>query len=381
MHIHTHTLLQAWRRTGRDFFVCVYDGSEQTRVLNWRSTPGVVIASAVIASSALPHVMAPQQLQVKMRDGRIVPLDGPDRYFDGSLKHDVPLEQLNKTFSLNCRYTIVSQVEPHILPFFYCPRGQPGAPELFRGGRGLRGGFFLSLAERFLKLDMQKWLSLQRDVGLSPGGVQEFDDAFLQKTWGDVTILPPIRPVDYRRVFSNPTAQSMREQVRLGQSSAWPKLCMVSHRHRIERCLARCVKEAAAAVVDSAGAVRARQPGLGVDTVMAAGEWRGAGGGGGGSGREGADAAGDAEMVSVHERRHLMRERDMAHALLEQERERSESLQEALDVEQMRRIKGEEEMRGLGEIMEMDTAALRRRASSHARSPTRRSSVVLSGPQ
>ena len=197
------TFLEAWRRTGRDFFVCVYDGSDQTRVLNWRSTPDVVIASAVIASSALPHIMEPQCLQVKTRDGRIVPLDGPDRYFDGSLKHDVPLEQLNKTFSLNCRYTIVSQVEPHILPFFYCPRGQPGAPELFRSGRGLRGGFFLSFAERFLKLDMQKWLSLLRDVGLSPGGVQEFDDAFLQRTWGDVTVLPPIRPVDYWRVFSN----------------------------------------------------------------------------------------------------------------------------------------------------------------------------------
>ena len=79
-----------------------------------------------------------------------------------------PLEQLNKTFSLNCRYTIVSQVEPHILPFFYCPRGQPGAPELFRGGRGLRGGFFLSLAERFLKLDMQKWLSAGRSTGYTP---------------------------------------------------------------------------------------------------------------------------------------------------------------------------------------------------------------------
>ena len=174
----------------------------------------------------------------------------------------------------------------------------------------------------------------------------------MQKTWGDVTILPPIRVVDYFRVFSNPSVQSMREQVRLGQSSAWPKLCMVSHRHRIERCLARCVKEAAAAVVDSSGlstgAVRGR-------------DWRRWGSGemslrgGAGSGVDlGVVASmdvGKASTVSVHERHHLMRERDMAHALLEQERERSESLQEALDVEQMRRIKGEEEMRGLAEFL------------------------------
>ena len=93
------------------------------------------------------------------------------------------------------------------------------------------------------------------------------------------------------------------------------------------------------------------------------------------------DAENGRYAVSTHERRHLMHERDLAHALLEQERERSQSLQEALDVEQMRRLKGEEEMRGLEKIIAMDTSALRRRASSHSRSPGRRSSVVLSGPQ
>ena len=73
----------------------------------------------------------------------------------GSLKHDVPLEHLNTHFSqLNCRYTIVSQVEPHILPFFYCPKGSPGAPEIVRRGHGLRGGFFMSFCERFIKLDI-----------------------------------------------------------------------------------------------------------------------------------------------------------------------------------------------------------------------------------
>lgn len=154
----TWTFAEAWERTGRDLFICVYSEGDQTRVLNWRTTPDVLIASAVIASSALPHLMHGQRLRIKRPDGTIVNLDDGgscNSYFDGSLKHDVPLEHLNTHFSqLNCRYTIVSQVEPHILPFFYCPKGSPGAPEIVRRGHGLRGGFLMSFCERFIKLDI-----------------------------------------------------------------------------------------------------------------------------------------------------------------------------------------------------------------------------------
>jgi len=35
-------------------------------------------------------------------------------------------------------------------------RGAPGRPVSHRGGRGWRGGFFLSACERFLKIEMMK---------------------------------------------------------------------------------------------------------------------------------------------------------------------------------------------------------------------------------
>ncbi len=368
------TFREAWQRTGRDFFVCVYDGFDRTRVLNWRTTPDVLIASAVIASSALPHVIHPQRLQVKTRTGDVVDMEGPDRYCDGSLKHDVPLEQLNRTFSLNCRFTIVSMVEPHILPFFYFPRGQPGSPELFRNGHGLRGGFLPSLAERVLKLDLQKWLAVLRDLGINPGNIQGFDDAFLQQTWGDVTILAPMRVVDGCNMFSNPSASSMADQVVLGQSSTWPKLCMISHRHRVEKRLAMCCREAAAGLIASrSGMVEVEEQ---LDEQLDEG-WAGVvspvGTVPGGRCPEGVAAAsragGSLRALSVHQRRHLMHERDMAHALLEQQRERTHALQQELDSEQMRRMKSESQLDGLSMIIEQDTTELIRRRTS---SPPRR---------
>jgi predicted acylesterase/phospholipase RssA len=378
------TFKEAYIRTGRDLFICVFDGSDQTRVLNWRTTPDVLIASAVIASSALPHIMHGQQLRVKKRDGTIIPLnDGTNSYFDGSLKHDIPLEHLNKHFSqLNVRYTIVSQVEPHILPFFYYPKGSPGDPEIARRGHGLRGGFVLSLAERFLKLDIRKYLSLVRDLGLTPNAVQDFDDAFLQKTWGDVTIRPNVEIADYLHVFSNPTNVSMKNKIKRGELATYPYLCMISHRHKIEQCLKNCCREAANAVMTTVDGNISRMKLNDENDVS----------GGGGDGNDDGNDDGNLlpsslslssslsllaeersnnnslKTLSVHESRQLERERDQANALLEQEKSRCEYLQRSWDEEKLQRMKMEADVDGISTMMEEDTYHLRQRSqSSHKR--------------
>ena len=365
----TWTFAEAWQRTGRDLFICVYDGSDQTRVLNWRSSPDVTIASAVIASSALPHVMQGQRLRIKQRDGKIVPLDdgAGSNYFDGSLKHDVPLDHLNTHFNnLNCRYTIVSQVEPHILPFFYCPQGSPGAPEIARRGEGLRGGFILSLLERFIKLDMQKYLALARDLRLTPRTICEFDDAFLQKTWGDVTIRPSMEWYDYVNVFSNPTGDRIRGYMRRGMTAAFPHLCQISHRHKIEKCLRQCCREAAAVVTNQSAARKSSAAVFeGVMQDCAPGDFM-----------LPPPSPNDLRSLSVHESRQIERERDMAQAQLEQEKARCEYLQVSWDEERLKRMKMEADTAALSEMMAQDAFDLRRRRGSSI-SPTRQRRASL----
>ena len=350
------TFEEAWQRTGRDLFICVYSDAEQTRVLNWRTTPKVTIASAVIASSALPNIMHGQSLQIKNADGTIVNEEG-SKFFDGSLKHDVPLDHLNTHFSnLNCRYTIVSQVEPHILPFFYCPQGSPGNPEIARRGDGLKGGFMLSLAERFLKLDMQKYLALIRDFRINVRAISEFDDAFLQKTWGDCTIRPEMNFSDYFAVFSNPTGKSMEAYIQRGRTATYKHLCMISHRHKLEQCLQTCCREASAAVVDRSSARLAYHN----DPT---------------------------NTRSIHEVVQLERECDLKTAQLELALEKSERLQTQLDEVALKCMKMEADEAAISSMMVEDTSLLRqRRASSISPTKQRRDSKnliseELGGPQ
>jgi hypothetical protein len=53
-------------------------------------------------------------------------------------------------------HPIVSQVNPHVHLFFFAPRGSAGKPVAHRKGKGWRGGFLLSAAEQYLKLELTK---------------------------------------------------------------------------------------------------------------------------------------------------------------------------------------------------------------------------------
>jgi len=139
----------------------------------------------------------------KQKDGTLVPhlLHG-ESHRDGSFKADIPINALESSFQAN--FFIVSQVNPHIAPFFYDTRGRQGAPtrrskrhgcwSLLKNS-GMRGGtrellqclalaceplhktnhlnvlsvgFVLATLERLLKLDMRKWLELISDMDLLP---------------------------------------------------------------------------------------------------------------------------------------------------------------------------------------------------------------------
>ena len=87
--------------------------------------------------------------------GRIVPYHEAGRTWrDGSLRNDIPLRELHQLFQV--KYTIVSQVNPHISSFFFFPKGQPGKPVV--NTTDWRGGFLAASVAHFALLDMSKWL-------------------------------------------------------------------------------------------------------------------------------------------------------------------------------------------------------------------------------
>lgn len=229
------TFKEAYQRTGRILNVtCVpSDPHSPTILANYITAPDCVIWSAVLASAAVPGILNPVVLMKKNRDGTLSPYSFGHKWKDGSLRTDIPLKALNLHF--NVRFSIVSQVNPHINIFFFSSRGSVGRPVTHRRGRGWRGGFLGSALEQYLKLDLHKWLKVLRHLELLPRPLgQDWSELWLQRFSGTITIWPKSIPSDFVHILSDPTPQRLARMIHVGQQSAFPKLKFIANRSKLE---------------------------------------------------------------------------------------------------------------------------------------------------
>eukprot|EP00939_MAST-03C_sp_MAST-3C-sp1_P005491 g5491.t1 len=232
------TFLEAYRRTGRVLCISVYNGEHHSEVLSHVTSPNVCIYSAVVASAAIPMLLPPQTLVQKLPDGTLAPWkELGEKWIDGGLEGDLPIVRLQQSF--NVKYIIVSQVEPHLTPFFFFHSGSAGNPTRHRNGRGWRSGFVLSFLEHALKTDMKRHLQLLRDFDLFPRFFgHDLSAAFLQDALGTVTVLAPLTWWDYVRLLDDPGSSStMSHYLDSGARQTWPKLHMIRCRTVVERAL------------------------------------------------------------------------------------------------------------------------------------------------
>ncbi|KAJ3410145.1 hypothetical protein HDV05_004049 [Chytridiales sp. JEL 0842] len=231
------TFLEAYRHSGRILCIQVVPSEKtfttQAKVLNFITTPNVVISSAIMASCALPGILPAGQLLCKTERGEYVPYHGAGKgWRDGSFRSDIP-----DLSYFNVNFTIVSQVNPHIVPFFFEPEGSPGCPTHHRSGRGWRGGFIASSIIHHLDLDLKKWLHLLKDLRLVPKLVDtDISHVFLQKFEGSLTILPSSSNYfsDLIQALDKPSKKRIEEVVRRGASQTFPKMSMIRNRMRLE---------------------------------------------------------------------------------------------------------------------------------------------------
>ncbi|GAA5983516.1 hypothetical protein JCM5350_000258 [Sporobolomyces pararoseus] len=230
------TFREAFERTGRILNVSVipYDTHSPTKLLNYINAPDCVIYTAVIASAAVPGIINPVVLLRKDKQGKLHPWEFQGRHKDGSLRVDIPLHALNLLYNVN--FSLVSQVNPHVHLFAFSPRGAPGRPVSHRSGKGWRGGFLLSAAEQYLKIELMKNFRVIRDLELLPEwGGQNWSMVFLQKFEGSVTIWPKSRLKDWFRILTDPDRNELERMIRVGQMVTWPKIKMIENRLKIER--------------------------------------------------------------------------------------------------------------------------------------------------
>ena len=235
--IQNMTFLEAFERSGRALAitVCATGKKAPPVLLTHKTSPHVVIISAIVATSAVPRLLPPQILLEKdPSSGELRPQAGSELYIDGSIAHDIPAAALREAF--NARFVVASQVNPHMQPMFYHAHGDAGEPNRWGsvGEASWRGGYALAALELFLRKDMAAKLEFLRDVDATPGWSGR---VFTQSPRGCVTITPRLRWTDGFRLFSNPTPASLRNDCREGRVATYQKLAMLRTRVHVERAL------------------------------------------------------------------------------------------------------------------------------------------------
>ncbi|CAF4098833.1 unnamed protein product, partial [Rotaria magnacalcarata] len=235
------TFKEAYEKTGRILNITATNARKHSPpvCLNYLSTPNVTIASAVLASAAVPGLIHPVHLIEKIvtKNGQINyrPLHGGRLKFrDGSFENDIPLNRLSEVFG--CSYFLVSQTNPHIIPFFFNARGQGGLPSGWRlRGGAYRGGFLLAATELLLKEDMKKNLRVMGMLDLLPAVFeQDWSFLFLQEFEGQITMVPHARVIDYVRLISDiKDVKALLHYLQEGKLMAWRKFSMIKNREII----------------------------------------------------------------------------------------------------------------------------------------------------
>ena len=248
------TFQEAYNRTRRILNICVSTASvyEMPRLLNYVTAPNVMIWSAVAASCSVPLVFNASPLLVKDPvTGQHHPWNPAAQHFiDGSVDNDLPMTRLAEMFNVN--HFIVSQVNPHVVPFLTRDDHLSPDQKMQRVKLGQRDErdwvYTLTALARDEALHRLQFMS---EMGILPNLATKCRSILSQKYSGDITILPEISMQDLPRLLKNPTPEFMLRSCLQGERATWPKISRIRDRCAIELALDRAVHQLRARVVFS----------------------------------------------------------------------------------------------------------------------------------
>ncbi|KAK4457164.1 acyl transferase/acyl hydrolase/lysophospholipase [Cladorrhinum samala] len=258
------TFQEAYNRTRRICNICVSSASiyELPRLLNYITAPNVMIWSAVAASCSVPLVFQAATLLVKDPvTGAHVPWNPtPQHWIDGSVDNDLPMTRLAEMFNVN--HFIVSQVNPHVVPFLakddrLYPATTPG--KLRQQNASQDNSEWLYTLTALAKDETLHRLHFLTELGIFPNLFTKLRCILSQKYSGDITILPEIAVQDLPLILKNPTPDFMIRNCLIGERATWPKLSRIRDRLAIELALDQAVHALRARVVFSKSQVDLRR--------------------------------------------------------------------------------------------------------------------------
>ena len=229
-NIHAGSFLEAFERTRRILGVTVSpaEPNQQPRLLNYLTAPNVTVRSAVLASCAVPGVFPPVMLEALDFSGNSVPYMRSKRWVDGTIANDLPMLRLARLHNVN--HYIVSQTNPHVVPFMR---------ERERRRRGL-----INFAREIATVTSREALKVAHQYSQSFAGgriVDALNDILQQRYSGDISVFPRQTPMQLMRMFANPTPQEILRYIREGERATWPKIERIRLQTRISRTFEDCL--------------------------------------------------------------------------------------------------------------------------------------------
>ena len=223
------TFTEAFQRTRRIVGVTVSaaEAHQQGRLLNYLTAPNVLIGRAVLGSCAVPGVFPPVQLTARDFEGQVVPYLPSKRWVDGTVYSDLPMLRLARLHNVN--HYIVSQTNPHVVPFMVNDHArQSGLIPLARQALLNAGRSTVRLARTHLQSSPVRRVADQLNAVIA------------QRYSGDVNILPRHTPRQLLRMFSNLDKRELARFIREGERATWPKIERVRNQTAISRAFEDC---------------------------------------------------------------------------------------------------------------------------------------------
>ena len=173
----------------------------------------------------------------------------PQRWIDGSVDNDLPMTRLAEMFNVN--HFIVSQVNPHVVPFLV-KEEDPIAHEAQKSTSVAASGpsWFHSFSH-LAKGEALHRMHVMAEVGILPNTLTKAVSVLSQKYSGDITILPEISYANFPRILKNPTTEFMIQSMLGGERATWPKITRIRNHCAIELALDDAVQKLRARVVFS----------------------------------------------------------------------------------------------------------------------------------
>jgi len=227
-----YTFAEAYARTGRVLNITVSPtrSRQKPRLLNYRTAPDVLISHACIASSAVPGLFPPVTLRRRNADGGTSPYMPTETWVDGSIQNDLPKRRLSRLQNVN--HFIVSQTNPHVLPF---ARATDGSGLVSKA---------VAVGTRVVRSQGSHALDIVRHVGIATPFGPLLDAAHSmvgQDYGGDIDIHPRFDAKLYRKMFSNAGPEELGRFVLEGERATWPRMAMVRNQTAIGRSLESCI--------------------------------------------------------------------------------------------------------------------------------------------